>query len=1446
MPPKNKNRNTPVILLALILAGFGVLEPVGGATFADAEYLIDSWETDQGLPENSVTAMVQTPDGYLWLSTFNGLVRFDGLNFTVFDPSNTPELPSPGIVNLHLDTSRRLWVSTYRGLVLSAPDRWTAFQTVPGWTGDYVRTFSEGAGVMCVTSFNGKVFRAQAGRWEELPEPPGKKGAGYLGYVDPAGGIWVGQIQTAYFGHWDGRQWTRPALSGELHPGFLTLTGLRDGRLLIVKDKELVYVDQDRIVLRLPLRASRPIGDAWGVTQDSRGDVWISSQGLYQVKPSGDVRYFSKTNGLTYDGLRCTFEDREGNLWAGSSGGGLMRFKPRTFMTYDEEHGLTERNIKAVLAEAPDKILLGAYRTGLFRWDHGRIAPLAAEQQPAARWAQCLLRDREQNLWIGSYSGDDDLSPLTILTPTGRRTVSSANCGGTSVAALFQDSRGRIWIGGGRTVSVFAETRFTPQNSTHDVSLRDVRCFAEDTRQGDIWAGGGEGLSRFAAGQWHSIKDAAGKRLGEVNCLRFEANGSLWIGGVGVGLLRLKDGRWSSVEERHGFPGNRVSSILEDDLGHWWLGSNRGIIRAARRDLTQVADGALSRLACQVFNLSDGLASVECAMGMQSNAAKDSAGGLWFATLKGVTMVDPNQLRLNTNPPPVRLETLSYLDRQGRRVSVAADRTFVSQVPATSGAQSPLKISPGSSQLEVRLATLSFTAPEKVKMKYQLVRDKQPFLSDEGPQRTISARWLPPGDYRLEVTAANNDGIWNEKGIQLAFTVQPFYWQTLWFKILGVLAFGAGVAGLAEWLHRDRLKRTEERLQQQEALAQERARSAALTQHASDAVVLLSAEGRVIYESASTTKLLGYSPGYFLEKDPIRFVHPEDVVRVRKTLRAVVQSTEPGILMGFRFRHARGHWLQLESLFTNLLAHPGVGGILAATRDVTERKRAEEALAESQERILALVESTPDMIWTVDPHEFGLLSFNSALKNYFSHFRNLEIRVGMTPDQLLPPEHALQMREFYARALREGSFVTEYLSPSETHTLLLSFYRLKRGGDVSGISVFGKDITEQKGLEEKFRQAQKMEAVGQLAGGVAHDFSNILAAILMHLSLLRFNAHLSVEEKEMLKELETEAKRAANLTRQLLMFSRRQIMQVKSLDLNDLLADLHKMLKRIIGEHIALTYEGGAVPLWIEADAGMMEQVVMNLCINARDAMPHSGGLTLGARKVEITEETARKNPDARSGVFVCLSVADTGCGMDASTVQRIFEPFFTTKAVGKGTGLGLATVYGIVKQHQGWIEVESRVGHGSLFRVYFPASSKTADLVAPSGMEMAPGGSEVILLVEDERSLRKVGALCLRSKGYEVLEAANGVDAVKVWDQHRDRIDLLVSDMVMPEGMTGLELSERLRCKKPSLKVVITSGYSDELSVQDRRAAAGITFLAKPYEGEILARIVRQCLDQS
>lgn len=391
-------------------------------------------------------------------------------------------------------------------------------------------------------------------------------------------------------------------------------------------------------------------------------------------------------------------------------------------------------------------------------------------------------------------------------------------------------------------------------------------------------------------------------------------------------------------------------------------------------------------------------------------------------------------------------------------------------------------------------------------------------------------------------------------------------------------------------------------------------------------------------------------------------------------------------------------------------------------------------------------------------------------------------------------------------------------------------------------------ITERMRAEQALRHSQKMDAIGQLAAGVAHDFNNLLTVIQGHASLLANRCASRPDLLNLLSEIQQASDRAASLTRQLLAFSRKQFIQRRKLNLNDLTRRMNDMLSRLLGEQITLVLENSPALPAIEADAAMLDQVIMNIAVNASDAMPRGGKLTIRTSQAIVPSQLP--HPEAHPGTYACLSIEDTGAGIPPQILSRIFEPFFTTKPLGKGTGLGLSTVYGIVQQHSGWIDVKSELNVGTRFDIYFPALPTSDDRpVEPLALQpqppapVPPPKRNSIFVIEDERAVRELACLYLQQMGYHIFQADSAIQGRSVWQNHHHEIDLLLTDLVLPGGVTGLEFADECRGQKPSLKIIYTSGYSTEFSEVGEALRPGDRFLAKPYHLPHLVKIIQECL---
>ncbi|HEX9046040.1 MAG TPA: response regulator [Verrucomicrobiae bacterium] len=517
-------------------------------------------------------------------------------------------------------------------------------------------------------------------------------------------------------------------------------------------------------------------------------------------------------------------------------------------------------------------------------------------------------------------------------------------------------------------------------------------------------------------------------------------------------------------------------------------------------------------------------------------------------------------------------------------------------------------------------------------------------------------------------------------------------------------------------------------------------------------------------------------------------------------------------------------------------------------KEIAERTQAENALRLSEERFSKAFKSSPIPLAIQSLRRDVFVDTNEGFLR-LTGFDRSQLVSHSVPTLNLWADPA-DMKDFLQELHRQRSVRNlprrlRTRSGSLRHVLLSA--ELLDLDSEPLVLIIAQDITEQLALENQLRQAQKMEAVGQLAAGVAHDFNNILTVIQGYSSLMLTNNDLRPDLRKPLETIFAATERACKLVRQLLTFSRKQSARLKPMNVETVLVALSELLPRLIPENIQVTIKQAPDLPPINADAGMMEQMLINLAVNARDAMPDGGELAINVESVLIGETGAKSNPEARPGRFLCFNVADTGCGMTSEILAHLFEPFFTTKPVGKGSGLGLATVYGIVKQHEGWVEVQSEPNCGSCFRVFLPASIEAArDTDAPAAApEPLPQGSETILVVEDEEVVRDFVVEVLATSGYQVLAAESGPKALECWANHGGRIHLLLTDIVMPGGMNGRELGKRLQTRDGTLKVIYSSGYSPGQGASEAANARVENFLPKPYRAGDLLEKVRRCLNE-
>ncbi|MCJ8501474.1 hybrid sensor histidine kinase/response regulator [Desulfatitalea alkaliphila] len=615
------------------------------------------------------------------------------------------------------------------------------------------------------------------------------------------------------------------------------------------------------------------------------------------------------------------------------------------------------------------------------------------------------------------------------------------------------------------------------------------------------------------------------------------------------------------------------------------------------------------------------------------------------------------------------------------------------------------------------------------------------------------------------------------------------------------------------------------------------------------------------YVSAGAEALTGYPPEALIANRELTYgdlIHPDDRQRVWEEIQAALQEQKPFHLT-YRIHHASGKlrwvWEQGSGLFEEDGSVNIVEGVISG---IDALKQTEAKLQESEQKYRLLADNTLDAIWTMDM-DLIFTYINPACRRITGHLP--EAFVGTCLSDHCDAENFARMAQAVARGIEEGP---------QGHGVIFEAEMLRKNGEPFPVEIHGKVIFDASGrpvglqgitrdisdrlkaqrehrkLQEQLYQAQKMESVGRLAGGVAHDFNNLLSVVLGYGEMLLEDIGTDHPHYEALRAIEHAASRAKTLTRQLLAFSRKQVLDMKTVDLNGVLTGFQKLLRRIIGEDIALDMVLSDEPLQVRADTAQLEQVLLNLAVNARDAMPDGGTVTIETITVDLDREYAESKPGVRPGRYAMIAFSDTGPGMDRATLDRLFEPFFTTKPKDQGTGLGLATSYGIVKQHDGNIWVYSEPGHGTTFKIYLPLhAGRQAVARTPAEPRPAPGasGSARILVVEDDPVVRRLACTMLMRGGFEVIESQTAVNAVQLAQTMEQPIDLVLTDVVMPV-MKGTEVYDQVRHHHPEARVLYISGYTDSIIAKRGVLEKGVAFLQKPFSMDTLLAKIREVLN--
>ncbi len=752
--------------------------------FTDVRYLHHNWTTENGLPQNSVTAIVQTRDGYLWLGTFGGLARFDGIKFTVFDSDNSPEFKSNGITSLLEDHAGNLWIGTaFNGLSRYANGRFTTWTIKDGLPDDQVRAITEDQnGALWIMTRRGLARYADGKFSVPLRDDMSQGASNWLLCAARDGSIWMTK-RSGLVRYRNGTFTTYESSADMPLTPALDLRETSDGSIWVASHRGLFRFREEKFTTfasySFKFTSSAPAYNepldnlAYFIFEDQKGKTcFLTPRGISRFdgekivpfRTVSDLKDIFRKEEL----VRSFIRDSEGNLWVGNIGLGLHRYKEAPIVSYAAEQGLSDLGFEAIFGDAEGNFWMGGNQ---FFKRSGNEFTLLEDW----KFVRSILRDRKGDLWLGVQEGVYRFKNARITSPDASENLLPR----LSAHAIFEDREGRLWVGAESSPAftgglfLYKGDTFVPYRTTEGLVYNDVRFIAED-RSGALWLGTTGGLSRLKDGQFTNYTVANGLSHNNIRAIQIEEDGTVWLGTYGGGLNRLKDGRFVPITKKDGLFDNVVSRILKDDRGNFWMSCNRGIYRVSLRELNNFADGKIKSVTSIAYGIDDGMKSSEANGGNQPAGWKSADGRLWFPTLKGVVVVDPNHI--NALPPPVAVEGL-----------------FVNAAPLDLYARS--EAPPGDGNLEIQYTSLSLTAPEKARFKYRLEGYDADWI-DAGNRRIAYYTGISPGQYTFHVIAANGDGIWNETGAKIEFYLRPHFYQTWWFYglcglVTGLLAFAA-------------------------------------------------------------------------------------------------------------------------------------------------------------------------------------------------------------------------------------------------------------------------------------------------------------------------------------------------------------------------------------------------------------------------------------------------------------------------------------------------------------------------------------------------------------------------------------------------------------------------------------------------------------------------------
>jgi ligand-binding sensor domain-containing protein/signal transduction histidine kinase len=792
------------------------LDAHGASTTREAgsRYTIDVWENDDGLPQNSIISMTQTRDGYLWLGTINGLVRFDGVRFTVFDEYSTPGMSSSPVISLFEDSHDNLWIGTETaGVVLVRNGRVINLGIGRGSREQQLAAMAEdAAGAVWLYTADGQLWRYENGATNTFrvgSEYPSQRRALI---VEKSGPIWIGMDrgQMALSMTDVSTSALNPSLRIPVKNRLDLLLASKAGGYWRLADGQVQKWKTNHLERVQGVYPWDPDDRVTTACEDREGNLIVGTlgHGVWWLDAQGNTNHLSTTNGLSNNYVLSLLVDREGTLWVGTDGGGLCRVKRQAFDTAEQTRGLPVQSI----SEGPEGLWLGFNSIGGFGVAEMKGGTLDRYGTVRGLWdssVRSVLVDREQRVWVGTVGS---FSGLYQKRDERFEWIAIPKVGRSPVSAIHQARTGKLWLGTQNGLAGWEGGKWQIVTRREGLSADEVRALADD-REGNLWVGTrGGGLNRWSENRWTALHQKDGLPSEDVSALYADDDGVLWVGTSGSGLARFHSGKWTRYSIREGLVGNSIAYMIEDGLGNLWLGSNQGLMRVQKKALNEFARGSTTFIPVRAFGRPDGMPTRECTSGSQPAACQARDGRLWFPTAKGLVSINPAHIEQNTNPPPVIIEAVR-LDDEAQ----------------SNGLRSPplqqVIMAAGQERLEIEYSSLNLSAPDRAQFKYRLEGHETKWI-EAGNSRVARYSKPPPGTYRFQVIACNEDGVWNETGSSLAVIVQPPFWRTWWFTAASTVCLLGVIVGIVHYLSTQKLQRQLEGLRQQEAIEKERSRIA--------------------------------------------------------------------------------------------------------------------------------------------------------------------------------------------------------------------------------------------------------------------------------------------------------------------------------------------------------------------------------------------------------------------------------------------------------------------------------------------------------------------------------------------------------------------------------------------------------------------------------------------